>query len=315
METASNANNPNNTYGWGIVNLVAALEWGAKINADVKFGTAPLTVSFIDDSYVPSTNWTWSFGDGDSSDVQDPVHVYNAPGIYNVSLTITSDGRPLTADMPNFIIALADTITYAHDSVYAGQQAVVDINVVNSQELQSLVIPFDYSTGMAVALDSFSIVGTRADGFVDIQVGGSQAQKKIAVLLQSVGTPLPPGSGTVMRLFFNTDPYAFGNWETAVDTVTVDGDSLKLVASAIDYVPVVNKGAVVIRDVIRGDANNNDTINVGDPVFLINHIFKEGPAPIVVEAGDANFDFIVDVGDAVYLINYIFKGGPPPNDI
>jgi hypothetical protein len=61
-----------------------------------------------------------------------------------------------------------------------------------------------------------------------------------------------------------------------------------------------------------GDANGDGDINVADAVFLINYIFKGGPAPDPLAAGDANCDGQANVGDAVYLINFVFKGGPPP---
>lgn len=61
-----------------------------------------------------------------------------------------------------------------------------------------------------------------------------------------------------------------------------------------------------------GDANGDGKINVGDAVFLINYIFKDGSAPAPIQAGDANCDTKVNVGDAVYLINYVFKSGPEP---
>jgi hypothetical protein len=61
-----------------------------------------------------------------------------------------------------------------------------------------------------------------------------------------------------------------------------------------------------------GDANGDARINIGDAVYLINYIFKGGPAPDPLEAGDANCDYAVNIGDPVYLINYIFKGGPEP---
>jgi hypothetical protein len=61
-----------------------------------------------------------------------------------------------------------------------------------------------------------------------------------------------------------------------------------------------------------GDANGDEAINIGDAVYLINYIFKGGPAPDPVCVGDANGDDAVNIGDAVYLINYIFKGGPAP---
>lgn len=61
-----------------------------------------------------------------------------------------------------------------------------------------------------------------------------------------------------------------------------------------------------------GDANGDGSINVGDAVYIINYVFRGGPAPTPLEAGDANGDGSINVGDAVYLINYIFRGGPAP---
>ncbi|MCB0397370.1 MAG: PKD domain-containing protein [Flavobacteriales bacterium] len=40
------------------------------------------------------TNWNWSFGDGNSSNTQNPVHVYGAPGTYTACLVVTG----VTAD-------------------------------------------------------------------------------------------------------------------------------------------------------------------------------------------------------------------------
>jgi hypothetical protein len=63
---------------------------------------------------------------------------------------------------------------------------------------------------------------------------------------------------------------------------------------------------------IRGDANNDAKVTVADAVYLVNYLFKGGPAPGLPEAGDANCDGKITVSDVVYLINYLFKGGPQP---
>lgn len=40
------------------------------------------------------TDWYWDFGDGETSHLQSPYHVYRTPGFYTVSLTVTrSDGK------------------------------------------------------------------------------------------------------------------------------------------------------------------------------------------------------------------------------
>ena len=69
---------------------------------------------------------------------------------------------------------------------------------------------------------------------------------------------------------------------------------------------------MTIVQFICGDANSDETLNVGDAVYLINYVFKSGPAPDPLCVGDSNGDEAVNVGDAVHMINYVFKSGPPP---
>lgn len=48
-----------------------------------------LQFSFIDESLGPET-WSWNFGDGTTSTLQNPVHTFPALGTYNVVLTVTN---------------------------------------------------------------------------------------------------------------------------------------------------------------------------------------------------------------------------------
>ncbi len=51
--------------------------------------TAPLTVAFTDRSLGNPVMWTWRFGDGYVVNQQHPIHNFPAPGIYNVTLSVT----------------------------------------------------------------------------------------------------------------------------------------------------------------------------------------------------------------------------------
>jgi|GEM_PF-1986467 len=62
----------------------------------------------------------------------------------------------------------------------------------------------------------------------------------------------------------------------------------------------------------RGDANGDDVVNVGDIVFLVSYLYKNGPAPDPIWVGDCNCDEVVNVGDIVFLVSYLYKGGPEP---
>ncbi len=55
--------------------------------ADFEYQLNDQTVSFTGISPTAIT-WHWDFGDGDTSNVQDPEHVYEQPGIYEVCLRV-----------------------------------------------------------------------------------------------------------------------------------------------------------------------------------------------------------------------------------
>lgn len=60
---------------------------------DVNSGCPPLAVQFTDSSSAGSgtiTSWTWDFGDGNSSTLQNPNHTYLASGNYNITLSLTN---------------------------------------------------------------------------------------------------------------------------------------------------------------------------------------------------------------------------------
>ncbi len=53
-------------------------------------GNAPLSVNFTDLSSGSPTAWSWTFGDGGSSNSQDPSHGYGSPGTYTVTLNVSN---------------------------------------------------------------------------------------------------------------------------------------------------------------------------------------------------------------------------------
>ncbi|MCK4404178.1 MAG: S8 family serine peptidase [candidate division Zixibacteria bacterium] len=62
---------------------------------------------------------------------------------------------------------------------------------------------------------------------------------------------------------------------------------------------------------VYGDANGDGIVTLGDLVFILNYLFRDGPPPEPLSAGDPNGDCTIAIGDVVYLINYLFRMGPP----
>ncbi len=61
-----------------------------------------------------------------------------------------------------------------------------------------------------------------------------------------------------------------------------------------------------------GDASHDGVIDISDVIYLIDYLYKSGPAPVPLECANVSGDEIVDISDAVYLLNYLFKHGPTP---
>lgn len=60
------------------------------------FTTAPEVVTLFEpeciftDNSTNTVSWHWSFGDGDTSTLQNPIHEYGSDGIFDVTLTVTN---------------------------------------------------------------------------------------------------------------------------------------------------------------------------------------------------------------------------------
>jgi len=68
----------------------------ANFTVSANSGPASLTVQFTDTSTGPITSWAWNFGDptslNNTSTEASPSHIYNNPGKYKATLTVTGPG-------------------------------------------------------------------------------------------------------------------------------------------------------------------------------------------------------------------------------
>lgn len=102
-------------------------------------GTAPLSVTFTDLSTGSPTAWNWSFGDGQVSSTQNPVHSYTSGGTYTVRLDITSPDGTTYASKSNYILVsgVAPHVGMAvggriYDTVSAAGLNLVQMTLVNT---------------------------------------------------------------------------------------------------------------------------------------------------------------------------------------
>jgi hypothetical protein len=62
---------------------------------------------------------------------------------------------------------------------------------------------------------------------------------------------------------------------------------------------------------VRGDANQDGGINIGDAIFVLQNLFASGPPIPCLDAADANDDESMNIADGIYLLQNLFANGPP----
>jgi subtilisin family serine protease len=307
--------------GSGRINAWNCLQHAPKapFDASPRVGEVPLTVNF-DDHNSLATSRSWTFGDGDVSSDEDPTHEYTEPGMYDVSLEMTDPNGTATTARKFYVIATADT-TYGDTStlvpVVSGNDSFpVPIYLKNTVPLTEFTLSLDWITTSGTSeleFKSVSVAGTRAEDFDTVRVRAiAPTTGKVAVHFQAIDLDqadhdeLPPGDGPIANLWFK----ASGMGTLIIDTITLANYEYSFESRYTDYMPEFR--ILNLWTARRGDANGDESVNTGDPVFLIAFVFKGGPFPPSVYQGDANADDDVNIADAVYLIAHVFKGGPAP---
>jgi len=174
--------------------------------ADVTSGLQPLEVHFTDQSTAGTGNinfWNWDFGNGDNSNEQHPVYIYQDPGVYSVTLTVTNSAdSTATLTRENYI-----TVIQRVPEIEVNPPTMLNFGIVylgSSSTLYSVVIS---NTGTAeLLIDNLSLVESNS-------------------LFSFVNTVLPltiqVGEETAISLLFT--PQEAG---TVIDTLYIHNNSV-----------------------------------------------------------------------------------------
>ena len=299
-------------------------EIGLFFEADLTVGQAPLEVAFSARSPYDVDLWEWDFGDATISNEANPIHTFSNPGIYDVSLAMTSGTIAKSKSKPEYILVTADSLKTTDQTVTSGQSFAVDIALSNLISISEIFLPIEYSGEISLMLDSIVYSGTRATIFeTRLSDIVDPFNKQLSLHLFSAedhpSNHLPPGSGTLVKLYFT--PSMSDNSQT--NMLVFDGFSnhtLRFNHGGTYYTPDLEIGAIsgnCCRG-IRGNANGDeeDILDIEDLVFMVDYQFRNGEKPACDDEADVNGDKIQDVADLVYLVDYMFNrpGGKPPID-
>jgi PKD repeat protein len=76
----------------------------ADFTSNATIGFAPFTVQFEDNSTGYPDDWDWVFGDGDTSEDQNPAHTYTTAGNYTVNFSASNGCGTNWSNMTDFIM-------------------------------------------------------------------------------------------------------------------------------------------------------------------------------------------------------------------
>lgn len=96
----------------------------SSLDAEPTVGYGPLPVQFENKTTGTASSYHWDFGDGASSTEKEPLHVYENPGVYSVTMKATGDGGEAT-------VAIAGLVEVYKDEEHVG---LTQLKLVNGSE-------------------------------------------------------------------------------------------------------------------------------------------------------------------------------------
>jgi PKD repeat protein len=171
--------------------------------ANLVAGTAPVTVSFTDQSSGQITGWSWNFGDGTSATSQSPQHTYATPGTYSVSLTVTGPGGTNTLARAAYVQVVAPPpVAQFVANVVAG---IAPLNVTFTDQSTGEVTSRNWSFGdggtstAATAVHTFANPGVYEVSLTLVGPGGQATQVKPAYITVQASVPVANFVGNVVK--------------------------------------------------------------------------------------------------------------------
>jgi hypothetical protein len=282
------------------------------IYADTTFGWAPLAVQFSDSS-VGAYEWSWDFGDDDTSTVQNPLHTYLSGGAFDVTLHNLLPDGPHNRTALKMVVVLADTLYFPKIEYSPGDTVKVPIYLKNNHPMYTCKLPIIYDGDLQLSYLGYDTDSCRTDYFDQVSlIGISPTERKLVFqFTPSITTyqpPLSPGYGRMINIYFL---HQSGSGMNILDTTSISTHHYNYNADYVQYQPYVVTGYISDTMVVRGEVNGDGLINIFDITFLITYLYLEGPAPNFY-AADVNADGEINIFDITYLITYLYLDGPPP---
>ena len=299
-------------------------------------GTAPLTVQFNDTSTGLSLGnfirWYWIFGDGNYSQVQNPVHTYVKNGIYTVHLTATNDagsntrrfsgyirvGSSVLPPVANFIGTPTSGTTpltviftdYSTNTPTSWNWNFGDGSVVNAT-VKNPVHTYASANTFTVSLNATNADGSNTMTRTNYITVNAPAPPPVANFTANVTEGLSPR--TIKFTDTSTGAPTAWNWSFGDGALSVEqGPVHKYVQPGNHTVTLTASNALGANLTVKskyiiiypkGDFNHNWKVDAGDAALVAYMVV--GRAPVQIPDADFNNNGFVDIGDAGKIAYFV----------
>lgn len=262
---------------------------------------APATVIFTNESIVPEragdVTYAWSFGDGASSTVESPVHLYEAPGVFDAKLVV---------------------VTSSSNEINEFTQTIV-IRDPNADGIQVF-----FTNGSAVFA---ALINDQPP--IPIPIAGISLGDAYGITVDTVNNKLYiPDFDASKILVSNLDGSDLHDFRTNIgdpDAVAIDYDKMQLywdTSNGIRRANLDDDDVNQYEDFVTGQTKDPEGISV-DPVtktvFWNNYanggIWKKktdgtGEAMIIPPVGTRGGGGMLVIGDRIYYDQYVLTEVP-----
>jgi PKD repeat protein len=229
-------------------------------------GTAPLTVQFTDASTNTPTSWAWTFGDGGTSTVQNPSHVYLSEGSYSVTLTASNAGGSDSETKTGY--TTVTTAVVAPVAAFSGTPtsgtAPLTVAFTDTSTNSPTLWTWNFGDGDSSSVQSPSHTYTTAGTYTVIltatNAGGSDSETKTGYITVSTGVVTLPD-----QTLPPTDPDNDGLYEDLNGNGRKDYNDLQLFYSNLIWIADNEPRASF-------DFNGNERIDFNDLQIIYNEM-------------------------------------------
>lgn len=288
---------------WGallflLIPFYAAGQVTANFSGNPLSGCSPVVVNFTDLSTGPVTTWSWNFGNGNTSTLQNPSAVYVTPGTYTVTLTVTDGGANSDTETKVAYITVFQnpTSNFAATTPTGGciphNVCFADSSIIGDAPINQWLWDFGDGTNSTAQnpCHTFTTPGNFTITLVVTDTNGCQATLVIPNMVNASSVPIPDFNASPLNACDPPLTVNFTNTSTGgAGTLTYkwffgDGDSSTAVNPTHTYTAA---GSYTVTLIATDQNNCSDTIVVPSLINITKPTANFSHAPDTICEGES----------------------------